>query len=64
MTRDFSSLASWRRRSRLHRGALLLASVAWAFAIPVSAQAPAAPTTAAAAPAAKQMDALVGRIAL
>jgi Protein of unknown function (DUF3300) len=64
MTQDFPSLASSRRRSRSHRSALLLAGLALAFAMPVNAQAPAAPAAATAAPADAAMDALVGPIAL
>ena len=64
MKQSFPSLASAYRRRRSHKSALLLALVASAFALPVSAQAPAAPVAAAAAPAANAMDDLVGRIAL
>ena len=64
MKQSFPSLASAHRRRRSHKPALLLALVASAFALPVSAQAPAAPVAAAAAPAANAMDDLVGRIAL
>jgi len=64
MKQSFPSLASAHRRRRSHAPALLLALVASAFALPVSAQAPAAPVTASAAPAANAMDDLVGRIAL
>jgi hypothetical protein len=64
MKQSFPSLASAHRRRRSHKSALLLAIVASAFAVPVSAQAPAAPVAAAAAPAANAMDDLVGRIAL
>ena len=64
MTQISPSLASSRRRSRSHKSALLLASVALAFAMPVNAQAPAAPVAAAAVPADAAMDALVGPIAL
>ena len=64
MKQRFPSLAGAYRRRRSHQSALLLALVASAFALPVSAQAPAAPVAATAAPAANAMDDLVGRIAL
>jgi hypothetical protein len=52
------------RRRRSRPSAWLLVLAATAFVLPVSAQAPAAPTTAAAAPADAAMDTLVGPIAL
>jgi hypothetical protein len=64
MKQDFPGLASAHWRRRWHKSALLLAIVASTFALPASAQAPAAPVAAAAAPAANAMDDLIGRIAL
>jgi len=64
MKQTFPSIATARCHNRSCKPALLLAIAALAFAMPVSAQAPAAPAAAAAAPAASEMDALVGRIAL
>ena len=64
MTQKFPRPASVRRRRCSHKSALLLAGVMLAFAMPVGAQAPAAPAAAAAVPADTAMDALVGPIAL
>ena len=64
MKQNFPRPASVHRRRCSHQSALLLAGVVLAFAMPVSAQAPAAPAAAVAAPADTAMDALVGPIAL
>ncbi|HQR36753.1 MAG TPA: DUF3300 domain-containing protein, partial [Blastocatellia bacterium] len=64
MKQDFPRSAGAHRRGLSRQSALLLVLVASVWALPVSAQAPVAPTAASAAPADAAMDALVGPIAL